>query len=87
MIVCYYFEVAVFNNLSLITYLIIIIFREPQWSIDESVCVHNVNNDVACYAAAQFDKPAYRIQGQKVASVSLSQGNAPFHLLCYVPGI
>jgi len=59
---------------------------EPQWSVDESVCVHNVNSDVACYASAQFDKPAYRIQGQKVASVSLSQGNAPFHLLCYVPG-
>ncbi|XP_054271256.1 eukaryotic translation initiation factor 2A [Macrosteles quadrilineatus] len=59
---------------------------EPQWSADESLCLHTVNHEVVCYAATQLDKPAHRLTGQKVVSVSLSSGNPPFHLLCYVPG-
>lgn len=61
-------------------------YREPQWSADESICVRNVNTEILVFTEGVFEKSAQRIVGQKVASIGLSPGSAPHYLLCYVPG-
>lgn len=62
------------------------LFREPQWSTDESIFIRNLNTEVLIYTPNDFEKPIQRITGQKISKVSLAPGAAPFHLVCYIPG-
>ncbi|KAK0179649.1 hypothetical protein PV327_005384 [Microctonus hyperodae] len=59
---------------------------EPQWSSDEKLCGILVNNDVIFYENADFTKITQRINWSKVNKYRISPGNAPYHIVCYMPG-
>ncbi|XP_012279013.1 eukaryotic translation initiation factor 2A isoform X2 [Orussus abietinus] len=59
---------------------------EPQWSTDEKICGMLINNNVVLYESAIFDKVIHRINVAKIAKFSISSGNAPYNVLCYMPG-
>lgn len=59
----------------------------PQWSDDEFLCARNVNNEVHFFENACFDNIAKKIFMQKVAYFSLAPGDAPYHIVCFVPGV
>lgn len=42
--------------------------------------------DVIFYEDANFEKIVHRINIAKVAKFSIAPNNAPYHILCYVPG-
>lgn len=60
--------------------------REPQWSSDEKLCGLLNGTSVLLYENNNFDKYVYKISGAKVAKFSIAPGNAPYHILCYMPG-
>ncbi|GAB1868971.1 Eukaryotic translation initiation factor 2A [Camponotus japonicus] len=59
---------------------------EPQWSSDEKLCglLNGVN--VLLYEDNNFDRYVHKISVAKVAKFSIAPGNAPYHILCYMPG-
>ncbi|OAD59323.1 Eukaryotic translation initiation factor 2A [Eufriesea mexicana] len=59
---------------------------EPQWTNDEKVCGMLVGADVILYEDVNFNKIMYRINVAKVARFSISPSNAPYYILCYMPG-
>ncbi|XP_035719683.1 eukaryotic translation initiation factor 2A-like isoform X2 [Vespa mandarinia] len=59
---------------------------EPQWSSDEKICGILMGADVIFYEDANFEKIVHRINIAKVAKFSIAPNNAPYHILCYVPG-
>lgn len=62
------------------------LFREPQWSSDEKICGMLVGAGVILYKDVNFEKIEHRINVAKVAKFSISPSNAPYHILCYMPG-
>ena len=64
-----------------------IILREPQWSGDEALCAMLINGEVVLYENANFEKHALKISVTKGGKFGISPGNnAPYHILCYLPG-
>ncbi|XP_015189376.1 PREDICTED: eukaryotic translation initiation factor 2A [Polistes dominula] len=59
---------------------------EPQWSSDEKICGILMGADVMFYEDANFEKIVHRINIATVAKFSIAPNNAPYHILCYVPG-
>ncbi|GFT38829.1 eukaryotic translation initiation factor 2A [Nephila pilipes] len=59
----------------------------PQWSDDEKICARNVNNEVHFFEDVNFATIAKKIFLQKVAHFSLAPGPAPYHVVCFVPGV
>jgi uncharacterized protein with WD repeat len=63
--------------------------REPQWSIDEKICGLLVNSDVVIYKDANFDNAPssnHRIKMGKISKFSIAPGDAPYHIVCHMPG-
>lgn len=60
--------------------------REPQWSSDEKICAMLVNTHVVFYENADFSKIVHKINIGNVAKFSVAPGNAPYHILCNMPG-
>lgn len=60
--------------------------REPQWSSDEKICGLLNGANVLLYEDNNFDRYIHKINVAKVAKFSIAPGNAPNHILCYMPG-
>lgn len=60
--------------------------RAPQWSSDEKICARFLNGDVLFYENSNFDNIVYRIKGLKLNNYSISPGNQPVNILCFLPG-
>lgn len=60
--------------------------RQPQWSSDEKLCGLLNGGNVLFYEDNNFDRYIHKISVAKVAKFSLAPGNAPYHILCYMPG-
>lgn len=60
--------------------------REPEWSSDEKLCGMLLNNEAVFFEDANFSKPAHRFSSGKIDYISISPGEAPYHVLCYMPG-
>lgn len=60
---------------------------EPQWSVDETICARLLNNEVIFYENVNFEKVVHRINFGKIGAFSISPGSAPYHVLCYTPGV
>jgi len=58
----------------------------PQWSSDEKICARFLNGEVLFYENFNFDNIVYRIKGHKLNNYSLSPGNQPLKVLCFLPG-
>lgn len=43
--------------------------------------------NVLLYENNNFDRYAHKISAAKVAKFSIAPGNAPYHIICYMPGI
>lgn len=61
--------------------------REPQWSSDEKLCGLLIGANVLLYEDNNFDRYVHKISVAKVAKFSIAPGNAPYHVLCYMPGM
>ncbi|XP_029168242.1 eukaryotic translation initiation factor 2A [Nylanderia fulva] len=59
---------------------------EPQWSSDEKLCGLLNGTNVFLYEDNNFDRYVHKISAGKVAKFSIAPGNAPYHILCYMPG-
>lgn len=71
----------------LLSNLVIKNFREPQWSQDEKLCGRCVDNELLFYEDSKFDQPSVRVRDQKIANFAIAPGTAPYHVICYMPGI
>lgn len=58
-----------------------------QWTDDETVCGHMINDDVIFYENNNFDCIVHRINFAKIRGFSVAPGVAPFHVLCYTPSV
>lgn len=67
-------------------FLIIFFNREPQWSGDEKICAMRSNNSVIFFEDNNFSKVEQKITMGNVAKFSVAPGNAPYHILCNMPG-
>lgn len=65
----------------------IMIYREPQWSLDEHLFTRLVNTDVVFYEDANFERIVTRINSIKVASYSLSSSGGSYFILCHTQGV
>lgn len=65
----------------------IFFFRTPQWSSDEKICARFLNGEVLFYENSNFDNIVHRIKGLKLNNYSISPGNQPLNVLCFLPGI
>jgi len=68
----------------IIIYLIKI--REPQWSSDETFYGILKGGNVLLYENNNFDRYIHKIGKGNIAKFSIAPGNAPYHILCYMPG-
>ncbi|EFN83994.1 Eukaryotic translation initiation factor 2A [Harpegnathos saltator] len=59
---------------------------EPQWSSDEKLCGLLNGGNVLLYEDNNFDRYVNKISAAKVAKFSIAPGNAPYHIICYMPG-
>ncbi|KAL1500865.1 hypothetical protein ABEB36_006290 [Hypothenemus hampei] len=59
---------------------------EPQWSEDEKLFTHQVNNDITFYEENNFNRIVARINNHKVASYKLSPNVGTYFLLCHTLG-
>lgn len=50
---------------------------QPNFSMNEDLCVQHVNNDLLFYTNGKFDKPSKRMTTLKVADFSLSTNSSP----------
>ncbi|VVC37109.1 Hypothetical protein CINCED_3A019781 [Cinara cedri] len=57
----------------------------PQWSSDEKICARFLNGDVLFYENSNFDNIVYRIKKLKINNYSISPGNQPLNVLCFLP--
>lgn len=57
----------------------------PQWSSDEKICARFLNGDVLFYENSNFDNIIHRIKGLKLNNYSISPGNQPLNILCFIP--
>lgn len=67
-------------------YVCIFLFRTPQWSSDEKICARFLNGDVLFYENSNFDNIVHRIKGLKLNNYSISPGNQPLNIICFIPG-
>lgn len=58
----------------------------PQWSSDEKLCGLLSGTNVLLYEDNNFDRYVHKISGAKVVKFSIAPSNAPYHILCYIPG-
>lgn len=72
--------------LTLTVYVCIFLFRTPQWSSDEKICARFLNGDVLFYENSNFDNIVHRIKGLKLNNYSISPGNQPLNIICFIPG-
>ncbi|XP_015126780.1 eukaryotic translation initiation factor 2A [Diachasma alloeum] len=59
---------------------------KPQWSSDEKLCGILINNDVTFYENADFETVKYKFKSTKVGKFRIGSGDAPYHVICYLPG-
>ncbi|XP_070159930.1 LOW QUALITY PROTEIN: eukaryotic translation initiation factor 2A [Polyergus mexicanus] len=59
---------------------------EPQWSSDEKLCGLLNGANVLLYEDNNFDRYVHKISVAKVTKFSIAPGNAPYHILCCMPG-
>jgi len=57
----------------------------PQWSSDEKICARFLNGEVLFYENSNFDNIVHRIKGLKLNNYSISPGNQPLNVLCFLP--
>lgn len=60
--------------------------REPQWSSDETFYGILKGGNVLLYEN-NFDRYVHKIGKGNIVKFSIAPGNAPYHILCYMPGI
>lgn len=60
--------------------------REPQWSSDEKLCGILNGANVLLYEDNNFNRYVHKISVAKVAKFSIAPSNAPYHIVCYMPG-
>lgn len=71
----------------IIVFVYFFFFRIPQWSSDEKICARFLNGEVLFYENSNFDNIVHRIKGLKLNNYSISPGNQPLNVLCFLPGI
>ncbi|KAL6258058.1 hypothetical protein P5V15_009976 [Pogonomyrmex californicus] len=59
---------------------------EPQWSSDETFYGILKGGNVLLYENNNFDRYVHKIGKGNIAKFSIAPGNAPYHILCYMPG-
>lgn len=59
---------------------------EPQWSSDETFYGILKGGNVLLYENNNFDRYVHKIGKGNIAKFSIAPGNAPYHILCHMPG-
>ena len=60
---------------------------EPSWSSDEKLLARNLNLELQVYETDKMEGISYKSQETKINDFSISPGTAPYHFLCYTPGV